>query len=71
MGTDGAGSPSFPHTPSGAPGRGVAALASDAVRTLDAYGPGSLPVAGLGLIGLLLLGSLMLAAGSGIRIARV
>lgn len=71
VGTDGAGSPSLPHTPSGTPGRGVAELASDAVRTLDAYGPGSLPVAGLGLIGLLLLGSVMLAAGSGIRIARV
>ena len=71
VGNDGAGSQALPPSPSGTQGRGFAELASSAVKTLDAYGPGSLPVAGLGLIGLLLLGSLLLAAGSGLRLARV
>ena len=45
-------------------------LAAAAVRTLDAEAAARLPVAGLGLIGLTLLGLLSLAGGSGLRLAQ-
>ena len=45
-------------------------LAAAAVRTLDADAAARLPVAGLGLIGLALLGLLSLAGGSGLRLAQ-